>query len=167
MYANIMKQMTASEYLSLLNSMSNFAGILDKDGRVEFVNKAPIESLGYVEEDVIGKIFWETPWFNRSKDIQEKVRDATLRALEKGERVQIELTAFMKDGTPFPAILNASPLRDEEGKIIGAVVEGKPITEQKELEEKLRKAIEKLKASQEELMTPAVSYTHLTLPTKA
>jgi len=155
-----MKQMTASEYLSLLNSMSNFAGILDKDGRVEFVNKAPIESLGYVEEDVeedvIGKKYWETPWFNRSKETQEKVRNATLRALEKGERVQIEITAFMKDGTPFPAILNTGPLRDEEGEIIGAVVEGKPITEQKKLEEQLRKTIEKLKAAQEELMTPVV-----------
>ena len=79
-----------------------------------------------------------------------------MRALERGERVQIEITAFMKDGTPFPVIFNASPLRDEDGEIIGAVIEGKPITEQKELEKKLRKAIEKLKASQEELMTPVV-----------
>jgi len=68
-----MKQMTASEYLSLLNLMSNFAGMIDKDERLMFVNKAPIESLGYVEEDVIGKILWETPWFNRSKETQEKV----------------------------------------------------------------------------------------------
>ena len=151
-----MKQLTAPEYLNLLNSMSNFAGMIDKDGRLTFANKAPIESLGYVEEDVLGKIFWETPWFNRSKEIQEKVRDVALRVLEKGERVQIETSAFMKDGTPIPIILNASPLRDEEGEIIGAVVEGKPITEQKELEEKLRKAIEKLKKSQEELMTPVV-----------
>ena len=145
-----------SVYLDLLNAMSNFAGIVDREYRLTFANRAAMESCGYSADDVVGKVFWETPWFNRSKKSQEIVRDAVKKVLSgEVERVQTEVSAFKKDGTEFPTIFNASSLR-KNGEIIAVVVEGKPITEQKMLERKLKDTIEKLKAAQEELMTPVV-----------
>ncbi len=145
-----------SVYLDILNAMSNFAGIVDREYRLTFANRAVMESCGYSADDVVGKVFWETPWFNRSKKSQEIVRDAVKKVLSgEVERVQTEVSAFKKDGTEFPTIFNASSLR-KNGEIIAVVVEGKPITEQKMLERKLKDTIEKLKAAQEELMTPVV-----------
>lgn len=67
---------------------------------------------------------------------------------------RFEITAFKKDGTPFPIIFNVGPLKDDRGNIIGVVAEGKSIIERKKLEEHLKDTVEKLKASQEELSTP-------------
>ena len=140
----------AEKYLHLLRSMRNFVAMLDTDGRVEFMNRA---SSGYTEEDIEGEFLWESPWFNRSEESKEEVKEAVEKALH-GERTEFEVTAFKKDGTPFPIIFNASPLRDDEENIIGVVAEGKSIAERKELEERLKETVEKLKASQEELSTP-------------
>ena len=52
------------------------------------------------------------------------------------------------------SLFTASPLRDDEDSIIGVVAESKSIIERKELEERLKETVEKLKASQEELSTP-------------
>jgi len=148
-----MEQLTASEYLNLLNSMSTFAAIFDKDGRLRFINRIPLlKSLGYKEEEVLGTPLWECMHFKR---VASEVKEAFERAL-KGESVQIEIEASRRDGFTFPMLLNLGPLRDESGEIEGVVAEAKSVKEQKELEERLKKAIEKLKASQEELMTPVV-----------
>ena len=61
-----MKQLTASEYLNLLNSMSTFAAIFDKEGRLRFINRMPLlKSLGYKEEEVLGTPLWECMHFKR------------------------------------------------------------------------------------------------------
>ncbi|MHC1636498.1 MAG: PAS domain S-box protein [Candidatus Methanospirareceae archaeon] len=143
------------KYVYLLNSMTNFAGITDKEGRLEFANKAPIKFFGYTEEDVIGKYFWETPWFDRSAEMKEKVKRA-IEDAKKGKRVEMEISVFDKKGASFPVILNASPLKDDDKNIIGVVVEGKLIVEQKKLEKELKETVKKLKASQEELSTPVM-----------
>lgn len=140
----------ANKYLYLLKSQNNFVAMLDMDGRFELMNRA---SSGYAEKDVIGKQLWKSPWFNRSEESRKKVKDAVEKALH-GEKVELEITAFKKDGTPFPILFDSGPLKDDKGNIIGAVVEGKAIIKQKKLEEQLKETVEKLKASQEELSTP-------------
>ena len=43
-----------------------FASILDLDGRVQQVNRRCLEPCGYTATDVVGKLFWDTPWFAKS-----------------------------------------------------------------------------------------------------
>lgn len=145
-----MEAVEANKYVYLLNSMNNFVAMLDMDGRFELINR---ESSGYTESDLIGKLIWESLWFNRSEESQKKVKEAVEKALH-GERIELEIAAFKKDGTPFPIILDIGPLKGDDGNIIGAVAEGKAIIKQKKLEEQLKDTVEKLKASQEELSTP-------------
>ena len=157
-----MEVIETNKYPYLLKSMSNFVAMLDMDGRFELMNR---ESSGYTDKDVIGKRIWESLWYNRSEESKKKVKEAVEKAL-RGERIELEITAFKKDGTPFPILFDSGPLKDEKGNITGAVVEGKAIIKQKKLEEQLKETVEKLKASQEELSTPVTQIWDgiLTLP---
>jgi PAS domain-containing protein len=78
----------------LINAMRSLAGILDKDGRVEFINATVAKDLGFGEAEIIGKYFWEVGWI--AKEYEEKVRKAIMTA-SKGEALKVEMEACSKD----------------------------------------------------------------------
>ncbi len=157
-----MAKPNGNKYFHLLNSMSNFVALLDKDGLFEWVNR---ESFGYHEKDIIGQQLWNSSWFSKSKESQKKVKEAGEKALQ-GERVKVYTTAFKKDGEALPIVLDVGPVKDDKGNVIGAVAEGKSLVQWKKLEDQLKDTVEKLKASQEELSTPVTQIWEgiLTLP---
>ena len=62
-----------------------------------------------------------------------------LERLKRGERVDhFETVRVRKDGTPLDISLTISPVRDGEGRVIGASKVARDITEQKRAEQALR-----------------------------
>ena len=121
------------EQPSDLNLMRGFAGIVDRKGKLQFASEAPVKGLGYTEDDVLRKPFWEASWFAQSSKSQKAVKDSILGALE-GETVRCEVEAFTKDGTAMPVTFNVSPLKGKEGDIVSIVAEAEAIVEGKETE---------------------------------
>jgi len=134
-----------NKYLHLLNSMTNFAGIFDKDGKWLFINDIALKIGGVSSEEVMGVPVWETVWFNQDEETVAIIKDAVFLSLD-GKRLQFEVKAFTKDGEPFFALTNAAPLLSPEGEIIGGILESKPIEELKQIEDELRREMAKFKA---------------------
>ncbi|MDL1956196.1 MAG: PAS domain S-box protein [Candidatus Desulfofervidus auxilii] len=139
------KEEELSKYLYLLNSMSNFAGIFDKEGKFIFVNKTALQIGKLRQEEVIGLPVWETAWFTPSEETMAIIKDAVFLALE-GKRTEFEIIGFSKDGKSYSTLTNTAPLLDREGKVIGGVIEGKPIEELKKVEDEMRQEMAKFKA---------------------
>ena len=133
-----------SKYLHLLNSMSNFAGIFDLEGRLLFINDVTLRTTGFSKEEVIGFPVWEVGWFLPDEESRAIIKDAVFLALE-GKRLQFEITTYTKSKDPLPVLTNTAPLVNPKGDIIGGVLEGKPISEIKELEEELKREMAKFK----------------------
>jgi signal transduction histidine kinase len=72
------------------------------------------------------------------------LRDSPLaRAVRDGETTEaMELVVERGDGSRAVTIQSAAPVRDEEGRVVAGVVALVDITDRKELEEKLRRAVE-------------------------
>ena len=104
--------------------LSNFAGIVDKRGKLQFATEAPFTELGYANNEALGKPFWEIGWFSASPQAQQIVKDSVAKAL-KGETVKCEIEAFTKDGNSVPAIFNMGPLKGREGDIVSIVAQPK------------------------------------------
>ena len=51
-----------------------FAGIMSLDGMVMDANRLCLDACGYRAEEVLGRPFWETGWWRRSKEVQAKIR---------------------------------------------------------------------------------------------
>lgn len=133
-----------SKYLHLLNSMSNFAGIFDLNGRLVFINEVVLRTTGFSKDEVIGTPVWEIGWFTPDEESVSIIKDAVFLALE-GKWLQFEITAYTKDKTPIPILTNTAPLLNPNGEIIGGVIEGKPIGELKKLQEDLKREMAKFK----------------------
>jgi sigma-B regulation protein RsbU (phosphoserine phosphatase) len=67
-------------YPNLLNAIFNhhfqLTGLLDTSGRLLMVNETALKLVNAREADVLGLLFWETPWWSHSEDLQKKLRHA-------------------------------------------------------------------------------------------
>ena len=87
---------------------------------------------------MIGKPFWETPWFSGTEGMGDTVRDAFI-AVMRGEEVQTEMLLRLPIGERYFDFA-MRPLRDQHGAIIGAVPDAIDVTERRQGEEALRQS---------------------------
>ncbi len=116
---------------------------LDKEGNITFVNPAAERMLGYELGELIGRPAHETLHYRKPDGTSYHENECpTYATLKDG---QIHHTSdelfWRKDGASFPVEYTATPIR-EGGRVMGAVVTFKDITERKQAEEALRQSEE-------------------------
>src|SRR6476660_8676601 len=148
---------TTDERLALLASIvdSSDDAIISKDlnGIITSWNKSAERLFGYTSEEVIGQPITILIPPDRLQEEPE-----ILQRLRKGERVDhFETVRRRKDGILLDISLTISPVRDGEGRIVGASKIARDITDRREVERKLRESEQRLT----ELLAaiPAAIYT--------
>ena len=124
-----------------------FIGLMTVEGILIEANMAALNFAGIKASDVINKPFWETPWWTHSPELQEKLREA-VKTVARGGFVRFEATHIAKDSSLHTVDFSLKPVKDDNGKVIFMIPEGRDITDRKRLEEELRKT-EKTKISTE------------------
>ncbi len=122
-----------------------FAGIVSLDGKVLDANQLCLQACGYHPEDVLGKYFWETPWWRKSEKTQAKIHTSTLQAAQ-GAPYRETLTYHWADGTERLVDFACHPIVDGEGKILFLHPTGVDITDLKHAEDNFRTLAETLDA---------------------
>jgi PAS domain S-box-containing protein len=104
------------------------------DGTVLSWNPAARRMFGYSAKEMIGRsIFTLVP---PERMAQSRKMMATIR---RGERLEhIEAEAMRKDGTRFPFVVTVSPVRNQEGKLVGASVIARDVTQRKRADALIR-----------------------------
>jgi PAS domain S-box-containing protein len=106
----------------------------DLNGIIAAWNEGAERLFGYMAEEVIGKpvtILIPPDRHNEERVILDRIR--------RGERVDhYETVRRRKDGGVIEISLTVSPIKDAEGRIIGASKIGRDITERKRSEEKIK-----------------------------
>jgi PAS domain S-box-containing protein len=99
-----------------------------------FVNRAFISLSGYAEEELLGQ---DPHFMNGAETDPASIRQYEA-AIEDGRDETLELLQYRKDGTPFRAMLFASPLDDGQGKVTNHFLSYLDITRRHDAEDKLR-----------------------------
>jgi len=132
-----------AQFEAVYNHHYQLTGLIDKEGRLLMGNRTALALAGVEAQDVVGKYFWETPWWTHSKEIQRTLREAMQRAM-KGEMVQFDTTHISANGEKREIDFRIGPVFDDNGELIYLVPEGYDITERKQAEAELRKSRERL-----------------------
>ena len=129
-----------------------FAGIMSLEGIILEANRLCLEVCGYRAEEVIGKAFWDCPWWRGSQEVREKLRAGARQAVE-GNVYTAVLPYLWADGQERLVDLALHPIRDEGGKVIFLHPTGMDITERHEAQarvEFLSRLTQKLSTVSEE-----------------
>lgn len=124
----------------ILNSVADGICGVDKQGRSTFVNKAMEEITGWQEEDIIGKSHHEILHHTRAdgSDYTSEECPVNLTCKDDKRRFVGDDLFWRKDGSCIPVEYSSTPMLDEQGKSVGAVVVFRDISEQKKAEQQAR-----------------------------
>jgi PAS domain S-box-containing protein len=121
---------------AILDQTFQFIGLMTIDGVLIEVNKAATDFIGSDKDAYLNKFFWDTPWWKHSPELQNKLRES-IKKVAAGEFVRFEVTHKAKDGSLHYIDFSLKPIKDETGKVVYMIPEGRDITERKMMEEKL------------------------------
>jgi PAS domain S-box-containing protein len=116
--------------------------LLGLDGRILAVNRSAETLLGYDEDELLGM---STPALRHPDDAEEVA--GLLATLARGDRdaVRLETRYVRKDGETVVTHLGAALIRDADGRPDYVIAMAEDVTEQRQLEERLRQS-QKLEA---------------------
>ena len=117
-------------FREIFDQTFQFIGVLDTDGVLLQANRTALQFAGVSEEEVLGKKFWDTPWWTHSADLQQQLKNSIQKAAN-GELVRFEATHISKDGKTSYVDFSVKPVNDADKKICMLIVEGRDITERK------------------------------------
>jgi PAS domain S-box-containing protein len=134
----------AAKFEAVFNQSGIFAGIMDLQGYVREVNRLAVEQCGYTREQVLDRLFWDTPWWRGSEEMKARIRFATGQAAA-GVVFREELRYWVADGSARIVDFAMHPIRDQSGVVIFLHPTGIDITERKEIEAALRERDDRLR----------------------
>jgi PAS domain S-box-containing protein len=143
------EQLVATErrFRAIFDQTFQFIGLLDVKGTLLEANQTALSFAGRHSEDVIGKPFWDTPWWTHSPPLQERLRDA-IGAAARGEVVRFEVTHPDRDGQMHYIDFSLKPVYDAAGAVVLLIPEGRDITNRVVAEEAKRKLEQQLLQAQ-------------------
>jgi len=148
------KQLQESEMRrnAVFNQARQYMGILDLDGTLRDANRSSLELIGDPDpEAVLGKPFWETPWWSHDPAMQKRLRQA-FAEVASGRPSRFEATHPAADGVLHYVDFQLHPILDESGKLALAMAEGTDITDRHRIEEQRRLALRVFQSSHDGIL---------------
>jgi PAS domain S-box-containing protein len=135
----IVSALTDSErrFRAIFNSTFQFIGLLNPEGIVLEVNQTTLDFGGFTPNEIIGRPFWEMPWWTTTSEVQQCLKDALAQA-SGGKLVRHELAVHGKNDAVATIDFSLKPVLNEQGETVLIIPEGRDITDSKRAQEELQ-----------------------------
>ncbi|MDA8136394.1 MAG: cache domain-containing protein [Desulfobacteraceae bacterium] len=128
---------------ALFNQAFNFFGLLNLDGKILKINNSALNELKF-DQELIGMSFWDAPWWP-DKDEAHRIGIDAMKTAKGGAIYRKEVQHLNRDGDIRYVDLAFSPLKDDFGKVIYLIPEGRDVTGRKRMEDDLKRSTDLLK----------------------
>ncbi|MGC2305558.1 MAG: response regulator [Candidatus Binatus sp.] len=124
---------------TIFETSYTYMGLMSPDGTLLDANATSLAGIEASLKDVIGKPFWETPWFTGTPGMPETVR-AAIPIVASGEIVRQEIHVNLPAGGWRWFEFQMRPVRNSDGDVVTIVPEAVEMTGRRQAEEALRQA---------------------------
>src|SRR6185503_11623557 len=121
----------AHRYLELAGSL---IVVLDADGRVDVVNQAVCEMLGYAEAEIVGRNWFDTCVPLDSRREQRALRAAIVAGDPVAQDEEREQVLMTRTGEHRIVAWKDTVMRDDHGRVSGTLSSGVDVTDRREAE---------------------------------
>jgi PAS domain S-box-containing protein len=132
-------------FRAIFDGTFQFIGVLTPEGILTEANRPALDAIAVKLEEVVGQLFWATPWWTHSPKLQELLKEGIARAA-KGELVRFEAEHILADGSSVFVDFSLKPIFDDEGQVVMLIPEGRDISDRKQMEESLRESEQRLQS---------------------
>jgi two-component system, NtrC family, sensor kinase len=125
---------------SIVEKAGDAISVVDLDEKVIYWNEGAERIYGYKKEEVLGKKLSEFLYSREAKSRaeEERLMEDLMAQVKRGKVApNVEVKRLTKEGKEIITSMTISPLKNAEGKIIGASRICKEITQMKKAEERL------------------------------
>ncbi len=116
---------------------------LGLDGRVKTASRSAVEACGYQSDQVIGRLFWECPWWSDSTPLQPPI-EAAFHQARQGTPTTGEWPCRAADGREQWVGFELSALRNESGTVTHVIALGTDHDRQRRIETQYRTVRQRL-----------------------
>jgi len=107
----------------VLDALFAFVGVTTPQGVLTMTNSAPLVAGGVTSADVLGRQFWEAPWWSYDPAVQATCREA-IETAASGRTFRCDLVVRMAGDTRMTIDYQAAPLVDARGRVEAIVHSG-------------------------------------------
>jgi len=125
---------------SIVEKAGDAISVVDPQGKILYWNEGAEQIYGYRKEEVLGKRLSDFLFLadGNLREEEERLLDELMTRVKQGEAIpNVEVKRRTKEGKEIITSMTLSPLRDAEGRVIGASRICKDITQLKKVEERL------------------------------
>lgn len=119
----------------VMDGMLTMVATLLPDGTLTFLNEPSLKIIGLNETNLIGKKFWESPWFSYNKSLQAEIQNDCISAAT-GETVSKEIEITILNSRLW-IDFSIHPVMDDYGNVILLVPEARDASKRKQAEDHL------------------------------
>ncbi|MBI4987595.1 MAG: PAS domain S-box protein [Rhodocyclales bacterium] len=135
-------------YRAIVDTTRSLIGLLTPEGTLIDVNRTALERAGIQLRDVVGKPFWETPWWAHDAEQQQRLKQA-IRRVAAGGHDRFESSHRGPDGGIDYFNFFLTPIRDAAGQVVFLVPEAHDISVRRRMEQSLHAAEQRFRAISE------------------
>jgi len=129
----------------LFDEVIQFIAVLSPEGKILRVNRSAADFIHMDPKSLLGRTFWDTPWWSHNRAQQDLLRQAIKQAAA-GEFSRFETSHISPDGTVLDIDFSLKPVKNERGKVVFLIPEGRDITERRKMEQAIRQSEGRLRA---------------------
>jgi PAS domain S-box-containing protein len=132
-------ELSQARLRAIFETNYQFQGLLTVEGMLLDANATSLTAINCSLAEVIGRPFWETPWFAGTPGVGDSVR-AGVAAAAAGQSVREEIRVNLPVGGWRWFEFALRPIRDANEQIVAIVPEAIELTERREAEDALRQS---------------------------
>jgi PAS domain S-box-containing protein len=130
------KQLESEAKMLAMVAQNTLNGVVitDREGRVEWINRAFSEMTGYSIDEIGGK---KPGRLLQGADTDPQTVERVSKALAQGKGVTVEILNYSKAGLPYWVDMDIQPLSDSSGNVIKFIAIENDITERRKVSQSL------------------------------
>ena len=132
-------------FQAVFNQQFQFTAILDPRGTVIEANETCFRATGFRRDQVLGRLIWETPWWDGLPTIQERLKSFVSQTIQSRQPISVDLEYTLANGSMRHATAVLTAVCDENGSITSIIFEGHDVTERRHHESELLQSEERLR----------------------
>jgi len=130
-------QGSEKKYRQLVESLNEGVWGIDEDACTTYVNPRMAQMLGYTVDEMLGR-----PLFSFMDERGVEICQRNLDRRKQGIKEQHDFEFIRKDGSRMYALLETSPIVDDDGNYAGAIAGVQDITERRLVQDALRRNVD-------------------------